>query len=499
MKVTYLKIAGILLFAFIKCTAFADDISILAYGAKSDKLTMNTKAIQKAIDVCSKTGGRVIVPTGTFNTGTLYLKSNVTLYLEKGALLLGSINFNDYPANTPVSLKCGDTHDSKGKPKHNKALIYAESQENIAIEGNGTIDGNGGNPVFSKGDNGDDRPKIIFFISCNNVIIKDVLLKNAAFWVQDYLGCDGVKIQGIRVLSHSNWNNDGIDIDSKNVVVSDCIIDSDDDAVCLKSYLADQPVENVTITNCIISTNCNAIKFGTPGRGGFKDIAISNCAVNASRYSNFREWPKHFDNITTDPSMVSGISLECVDGGKLDNVTLNNINMKGTQTPIFIKLGNRQKLSLEDAGSLRNVIISNIIAEVHSGLSSSITGYPGNYIENVKLHHILFDVISTSTLEKADKEVKENETGYPTPRMLGRVLPANGFYIRHVKNISVEDVQINLIHKDNRYPIVFDDTHFGDLKGISLKDESGKTNFIDTSQVKVLNSSQISLEGSKLD
>lgn len=496
MNFSHLKVICIAAVVFIAQPAvFANNINITSHGAKGDGTTINTVAIQKAIDECTKTGGTVIVPAGSFLTGTLYLKNNVTLHLEKGAFLLGSTNTDDYPRNAPVSVNCGDTH-RDGKPKHNKALIYAESQKNISITGEGTIDGNGGDPIFKKGDNGHDRPKILFFISCQNVTVKDVFIKNSAFWVQDYLACDGVRIEGIRVLSHSNWNNDGIDIDSKNVIISDCIIDCDDDAICLKSYIKDKPVENVTITNCVISTNCNAIKFGTPGVGGFKNVSISNCTINASEFSNFRNWPEHYDNITTDPSMVSGISLECVDGGDLENVTINNINMKATQTPIFLKLGNRQSLDQDHQGSMKNIIISNINAEVHSGLTSSITGYPGNYMENVKLHHILFDVISTSKLRLADKVVKENETGYPTPRMLGKVSPANGFYVRHVKDISIADFQINLREEDDRYPIVFDDVHFGFLKDISLKNEKGKTHLIDAGEVKILNSSQISLESS---
>ncbi|WEK19969.1 MAG: glycosyl hydrolase family 28 protein [Candidatus Pedobacter colombiensis] len=478
---------------------FSKTVIITKFGAKGDGVTINTKAIQKAIDACTQEGGTVIIPAGSFLSGTLYLKSNVTLFLEKGATIFGSTKPEDYPANSPTSVVCGDTHSGNGKSKANRALIYAESQQNIAIAGEGTINGNGGDPVYQKGDNGSDRPKLLFFISCNNVAVKDVFLTNSAFWMQDYLGCDGVIIHGIRVLNHSNWNQDGIDIDSKNVVISDCIIDSDDDGICLKSYIDDKVVENVTITNCVISTNCNAIKFGTPGVGGFKNITISNCSVNASKFSNFRNWTKRYKNITADPSMVSGISLECADGGAVENIMINNITMKGTQTPIFVKISNRQSLNKDQAkkGSMRNVMISNIIAEVHSGRTSSITAYPGTYVENVKLHHMIFDVVSTATREGADQPVKENEGGYPSTHMLGEVSPANGFYVRHVKGITIEDVQINLFGNDTRYPIVFDDTEYGTVKGVSVKNKEGKIRWINADDAQIIKSNEIYFENNR--
>lgn len=492
----------LLLLLFSSPVIFAGAIDIKTCGAKDDGTTVNTVAIQKAIDFCSEKGGTVVVPSGVFVTGTVYLKKNVTLLLEKGAELLGSANPEDYPANTVTSLKCTSTHSSSGKSKENRALIFAESQDNISIMGEGTINGNGNNAVFQKGDNGHDRPKLLFFISCKNVVIKDILLTNSAFWTQDYLGCDGVRIQGIRVLNHANWNEDGIDIDSKNVVVSDCIIDSDDDAICLKSYVPDLPVENVTITNCVISTNCNAIKFGTPGFGGFKNVTISNCAINASKYSNFRNWTKRYKNITTDPSMVSGISIECVDGGHTESILINNITMKGTQTPIFIKVANRNKKVEGDnkrASSMRNIVISNIIAEVHSRRTSSITAYPGTNVENVKLHHMIFDVISTSSLKESDIAIKENEGGYPSTHMLGEVLPANGFYVRHVKDISIEDIQINLKHDDDRYAVVFDDTRQARVNNITVKDTAGFTRSIVKENLKVTGSSDIFLNDKKIE
>jgi len=477
--------------------ANADPINIAKYGAKGDGKTKNTIAIQKAIDDCSKAGGTVVVPQGRFVTGTIYLKSNVTLFLEKGATLLGSTDSLDYTPNSPATVKCVDTHNRNGKPKKNLTLIYAEDQDNIAITGEGTIDGQGGAKQYQRGDNGHDRPKLIFIISCRNVVIKDVLLTSSAFWMQDYLGCDGVKIQGIRVINHANWNNDGIDIDSRNVRVSDCDIDSDDDGICLKSYLKDKPCENVVITNCVVASNCDAIKMGTPGAGGFKNIAISNCVVRPSAYDNFRHWKATDKFISADASMVNGISIECVDGGNTEGIVIDNIAMKGVQTPIFIRVGNRNEKMNGDAdrqATMRNITISNIISDQLSRRTSSITAIPGSYIENVKLSHLIFDIYSEGTRDEAEAPVKVKDNSYPSPHSFGASLPAYGFYIAHVKNISINDVQLNMMKTDTRYPIVLDDVHYAAIGDFLLKAADGNTRPVAPADLKIMNSSGITVD-----
>lgn len=480
----------------------AANIDISQYGAKGDGRTVNTRAIQKAIDDCSRTGGTVTVPQGRFVTGTLYLKSNTTLFLEKGAVLLGSLDSSDYTPNSPKTLKCVSTHSRNGKSKTNYALIFAEDQDDISIAGEGTIDGQGDKKQYQKGDNGHDRPKLIFIISCRNVVIRDVFLTNSAFWMQDYLGCDGLKILGIRVLNHANWNNDGIDIDSRNVTVSDCTIDSDDDGICLKSYLRDMPCENVVITNCRVASNCDAIKMGTPGAGGFKNIAISNCIVHPSRYDNFRHWKATDKFISADASMVNGLSIECVDGGSTDGVVIDNITMKGVQTPIFIRVGNRMEKLNGDVvkpSTMRNVILSNIISDQLSRRTSSITAIPGSYIENIRLTHILFDIYSEGTREEGLDTVPEKENGYPSPHSFGPSLPAYGFFIRHVKNISLSDIQFNRLGSDLRYPMVIEDTHYCTINDLSIKNTAGETRSFSGEDLRTTTSSDTFIDHKKIN
>ena len=229
-----------------------NDVNIIDFGAKPDGETNNTMSIQNAIDHCASSGGgTVFIPAGTFLAGSLFVKSNITLNLHKLAILKGVADTIAYP----------------GEHFREMGFIRIESVSNVTIMGEGTIDGSGEHEVFQKGNNGRSRPYLVHLRNSKNVVIKDVQLRNAAFWAVRLLDNDGVRIDGINIYSHNNWNNDGIDIDSKNVIVSNCLIDTDDDGICFKSNSTNL-CENVVVTNCIIATNCNAIKFGTASFAG---------------------------------------------------------------------------------------------------------------------------------------------------------------------------------------------------------------------------------------
>ncbi|MCK5701587.1 MAG: glycoside hydrolase, partial [Cyclobacteriaceae bacterium] len=248
-----------ILFSFFTISSFAKEYNVLDFGAKGDRKNIETLAIQKAIDACSKSGGIVVFPSGKYVSGTIYLKSNVTLHLQKGATILGSTDLKDYPKNLPEY-----SFFRKGVIK--RALIYAEKLENIAIEGEGTIDGQGYDFKEPKNKNVSSysvRPYVIWMIQCKKVRVEGVKFQNSALWMQHYLACENVYIHNIEVYNHSNKNNDMMDINGcKDVIISDCRGDTDDDGITLKSTHA-QPNENITITNCILSSHCNAIKCGT--------------------------------------------------------------------------------------------------------------------------------------------------------------------------------------------------------------------------------------------
>ena len=224
-------VKGLLLTAVLAVLSACTDgrnIDITRAGARAVPGKDNAAAIQKAIDKLSSLGGgTVTVPAGEFLTGPIELKSGVELHLEMGAKLLGIADIDAYEKAHWVS--------PSGWKSPHSALIYANNQENIAITGLCTIDGQGGDPAFNvgKADPGG-RPMIILFRECRNVVVKDVRLENSAHWVEYYTDCEGVRVSGIKVYSHCNYNNDGIDIESKDVVVENCIFDCEDDAICLK-------------------------------------------------------------------------------------------------------------------------------------------------------------------------------------------------------------------------------------------------------------------------
>lgn len=431
---------------FSSINSFAREINILTFGATSDTLALNTQIIQSAIDqLFNEGGGTVVIPTGNFLTGTLYLKDNVELNLEPGAILFGSTNPMDYPEN-----------ELKVKPGTAKALIYANGQKNISVTGKGTINGLGNSTVWRRGDNAAGRPKIIYFVNCQDILVDGITLTNSAFWVSDYLACNYVRINGVKIYSYGNHNNDGIDIDSKNVVVSNCIIESDDDALCFKSHIHDRPCENITVTNCILASNCNGIKFGTASHGGFKNISVTNCIIKRPVEDNLRLWNKSIEGIDSGHTVISGIALEMVDGGIIDQVKISDIIMDGVQTPIFIKLGDRNRYN-DVPGQLKNIQINNIIARNASLISSSITGYPDHNIQNVDISNIDITYKGGGTEKHYQYVVPENEEGYPENRMFGHYLPAYGFFIRHVEGLKMQNINLSLSQPDARSVIRMDD------------------------------------------
>lgn len=432
--------------------AIAKDFLITDFGAKAGTNYLNTVAINKTIQACfTNGGGRVIIPAGVFVSGTLLMKNNVELHLTIGATLLASEKLKDFPMQPQPAYR------SQKDPGGWRALIYANEVSNIAITGLGTIDGNGAkhkpDPESKFKTDLDGRPRNLLFISCNNIRVEGIRMLNSGIWNQHYLNCEDVVVDKVNVYNHANRNNDGIDIDGcRRFTLSNSIFDTDDDAIVLKSTGA-AGCEDVVIINCIVSSYCNAIKAGTESTGGFKNISISNCVIKPSRNTE----PPIFGN----KRGIAALSLEIVDGGIMDGVSISNISIEGTDCPLYVRLANRARKHTADApeppvGKMRNIVISNIVAYNTGNYSSSITAIPGHYVENLSMSNVQFfnrgGLEAGGYIEDVSK-VKEDEKGYPEPKAW-KELPSSGLFIRHAKNIQVIGLMLASENLDPRIPVI---------------------------------------------
>lgn len=448
----------------------ARDYNIIDYGAKNDTTVLSTKFVQQAIDDCSRAGGgRVFVPTGSYKIGSIELRSNVHLHLERGATLYGSTRLEDYrPMKSDyVSLRTQTT---------TIQLIYADRVHNVCIDGYGTIDGRG--RAFKKlswNDEGITRPHLLRIIRGEDVTVRDVTLKNSGCWMQHYLACDRLHIDGIKVFNRNNYNNDGLDLDGcHEVVVTNVMADSDDDAITLKST-SPRLCENIRISNCVVSSHCNAVKLGTESNGGFRNISISGIVVKPSSDQQEKFFGQWIGS--------SAISLEVVDGGTMENVTVSDITVEGTESPIFIRLGNRGRgyklrdgkgtlsgngnedtiaelIPIDHVGSIQGVHLENIQIRNAGSLGCSITGLPGHPVENISLSNISLyhqGGVRQEDLSKIDEALKdEKEKEYPEATMWGN-LPAKGFFVRHAHNVRFQNIHIQTERPDARPDFVRED------------------------------------------
>ncbi|HWR50818.1 MAG TPA: glycosyl hydrolase family 28 protein, partial [Bryobacteraceae bacterium] len=296
---------------------------ITAYGAAAGKGNSRT-AIQRAIDECAARGGGVVrIPAGRFTSGTLRLKTGVALWLDHGAVLAGSSDPAQYEARRPTDRLPRDAWEC--------AFLLAERVERVAILGHGTITGGGlTKPMAYDGDQLESfRPRLISFEYCREVRVEGVTLRDPDRWTLHFYTCDDVQARGIRIYAgYRIGNSDGIDVDcSRNVVIADCEIVTGDDAIVLKTghFLGDpRPCENVTISNCTLSTHRSALKMGTDTYADFSNVAISNCTIFGSG-----EFRPH------------GICLLPVDGARVRGVSISNVSMRHVSAPIFLRVGNR--------------------------------------------------------------------------------------------------------------------------------------------------------------
>ena len=461
----------------VSLTVAARDYIITDFGAKSDTTVLCTAVLQQCIDQCSANGGgRVVVPAGQYKIGSIVLHSNVNLHLELGATLYGSTDLQDYRRMT-TSYKSLRTHTPTIQ------LIYADAVENVVIDGYGTIDGQGRVfPKLSWNDEGITRPHLLRFIQSRDIVIRDITLRNSGCWMQHYLACDRVRIDGIKVTNRNNYNNDALDLDGcHDVIVRGVIADSDDDGITLKST-SPRLCEDIAIENCIVSSHCNAVKLGTETNGGFRNISIRGIVVKPSEDQSTQFFGR--------PRGTSALSLEIVDGGVMENVSVDGMTVTGTESPIFVRLAHRgrgwtfsksgaeafvaqsvqggnegatrsQKPdSIETVGQMRGLYINNVRARDCGNYGCSVTGLPDHpvedvHISNISIHHN--GSVTKRQLSDINKALRDEKAAeYPEATMWGP-LPAKGFYVRHARSVHFDNVEVYTEQADARPDFVKED------------------------------------------
>ncbi|MGY2130693.1 rhamnogalacturonidase [Hymenobacter sp. HD11105] len=450
------------------------NFNIRDYGAKGDSATLDTDAINRTIAAAAKAGGgTVYFPAGTYRSYSIRLQSRISLYLDQGATLLAATPVGDVGYDVPEP-GAGNAFQDFGHSHWHNSLIWGENLTDISILGPGTIYGHGltrEGPHRAPVGN-----KAIALKLCRNVMLKDFTVLFGGHFALLATGVDNLTIDNLKI----DTNRDALDIDCcRNVRISNCTINSPwDDAICLKSSFAlgyARATENVTITNCQVSgydrgTMLNGtyqrkeahlvpdkegptgrIKFGTESNGGFKNIAITNCVFEYCR----------------------GLALETVDGGLLEDVTISNITMRDIiNAPIFLRLGGRLRAPTgTEVGKLRRINISNVnVYNADSRFATLISGLPSHAIEDVRLSNISiwYKPLEAPDASAIQQVVPEHEKDYPEPQKFG-ILPAYGFFIRHVKNIELHNVSVNFLGTETRPALVLMDVQGATLQHLTAK------------------------------
>jgi len=462
---------------------------VRGYGAVGDGKTVDSPAINRAIEAVAAVGGGTLVfPAGTYVCFTIRLKSGVDLWLSNGCVILAA----DSPRVGETTGYRGGTYDPAGPAQeweayqdygHNhwaNSLFYAEGQRDFAIYGraliwgkglsNGTKDVRDGTGGFIAEQAGVGN-KAIALKNCRNVLLRDFSVLKGGHFALLATGVDNLTIDNVLV----DTDRDGFDIDCcRNVRVSNCTVNSPwDDAICPKSSYAlgeRRSTDNVTIANCFVAGmyklgsvidgtwkkygpgdgvwGNGRIKCGTESNGGFRNIAITNCVCEDSR----------------------GVSLESSDGALIEDVAISNITMRGTlDAPLFLRLNARNRGPQETmrAGVLRRVLISNLVSHDAAAKAASIfSGIPENAIEDVKLSNCYFGQAGEAPAEAAGRAVPEMVEEYPEVGRFGAT-PAYGFFLRHLKHLEMSHVEVVPVKVEARPAFWLEDLERADFFAVT--------------------------------
>jgi polygalacturonase len=478
---------------------------VRAFGATGDGKTVDSPAINKAIEAAAAVGGgTVFFPAGNYVSFSIRLKSHVDLYLSQGCTITAA----ESPLPNQTTGYMGGTYDA-AEPKtawesyqdygHNhwhNSLLWGDGIGDFAIYGPGLIYGKGlsfganraarGNYPLYTAEQAGVGNKAIGLKNCHNVILRDFsILKGGHFGIL-VTGVDNLTIDNLKI----DTDRDGMDIDCcRNVRVTNCYVNAPwDDGICPKSSFAlgyARPTQNVTIANCYVS-GCwelgtlldgtykrrgmgggGRIKCGTESNGGFINFAISNCVFEGTQ----------------------GLALEAVDGALLEDFTVSNITMRDIGSyPVFMRLGARLRgpADATKVGTLRRVLITNLNCYNCGTRSGSIfSGIPGFYIEDVKVSDFYVQNAGGGAANLVNVHPPENEKGYPETGMFGAT-PSHGFYLRHIKNIELSHVEIASKVPDARPAIALEDVHRADFIAITAPSTPPAFSINNSTDVRIL-------------
>lgn len=477
-------LAGLVIAGFLAAQVSAEVFDVKKYGAVGDGKAIETPAVNKAIDAAADAGGgTVYFPAGAYACFSIHLKSNISLHLDQGATILAASPGEQGGYDPAEQNEWGDKYKYQdfGHSHWHNSLIWGDNVQNISIFGPGMIRGKGlirGEPRGQQGAGN----KAIALKLCRNVIIRDVTFLTCGHFCILPTGVDNFTVDNVKI----DTNRDGINIDCcRNVRISNCSVNSPaDDGIVLKSTYAlgfVRATENVTITNCQVtgynqgtfldgtfqrSTQqapdrdglTGRIKCGTESNGGFKNITISNCIFDHCR----------------------GLALETVDGGLLEDISITNITMREIMnSPIFLRLGSRMRgPENTPVGELRRVNISNIVVyDADPRYSSIISGVPGHDIQDVKLSNIRIYCRGGGTKDDAAIVPPERENAYPEPSMFGR-MPAYGFFIRHAKDLEMDNVEVSFVKEDVRPAFVLNDVKGAEFNNVKTQTTAEVPTFV---------------------
>lgn len=406
---------------------FATTYNVREYGAVGDGQTLDSHAIQSAIDACAEQGGgTVFLPAGQYLTGSLFLRDNISLHIDSGGVILGSENPDNYPI---VNHRWEGRHQDTYAP-----LITGNNLTNITISGRGTIDGRGAIWWNAKKDGTlkHPRPRLISFSDCTNVLIEGITAVNSPSWTVNPIHCQNVNIRGITIVNPADSpNTDGINPDSCRLVrISDCYISVGDDCISIKSGTEHEhpdryaPCRDITITNCTLERGHGGVVIGSEMSGGVKNVVISNCVF-----------------IGTDRGIR--IKSRRGRGGAIEDIRVSNVIMDGVLCPftmnLYYHIGERGNLNVSDKNQrpvddstprLRRIYFSHITAREVKHAAGFLYG-----LAEVPLEDISFTDVSISISEEADSGYPEMADDIPS-------MSRAGFFIRNANHLRLEHVEV---------------------------------------------------------